>query len=62
MSQLKKFIITQDKTVSDQLIAHGFKLVSHIGDTYTFMNQTIKNFNFDSIDKKTYCFSNILSM
>lgn len=62
MSQFKKFIITKDKTVGDQLIAYGFKLISQIGDTYIFMNQPIKNFNFDGIDKSKYCFSNILSM
>lgn len=59
---MHKFIITNEKNTATSLINAGFKLVSHIGDTYTFMNQTIKNFNFDSIDKKTYCFSNILSM
>lgn len=62
MSQSGKFIITQDKTVSSQLIAYGFKLVSQIGDTYTFLNQPPKHFNFSVIDKSKYCFSNILSM
>lgn len=59
---MDKFIITNEKDTATSLIAAGFKLVSHIGSTYTFVNQTVKNFNFDSIDKKTYCFSNILSM
>ena len=36
----KKFIITQDESVSNVLIAHGFHLVSHIGNTYTFVNET----------------------
>ena len=36
----KKFIITQDESVSNILLAHGFHLVSHIGNTYTFMNET----------------------
>lgn len=62
MSQLEKFIITQDKSVSDQLIAHGFVLVSQIGDTYTFLNQPPKHFSFGALDKSKYCFSNILSM
>lgn len=59
---MDKFIITNEKNTATSLIAAGFKLVSHIGSTYTFVNQTVKNFNFDSIDKKTYYFSNILSM
>lgn len=59
---MDKFIITNEKDTATSLIAAGFKLVSHIGSTYTFVNQTVKNFNFDSIDKKTYYFSNILSM
>lgn len=59
---MDKFIITNEKDTATSLISAGFKLVSHIGSTYTFVNQTVKNFNFDSIDKNTYCFSNILSM
>ena len=56
----KKFIITQDESVSNVLLAHGFYLVSHIGNTYTFMNETQEKFNFDGIDATKICFTNIL--
>ena len=50
MSQSKKFIITQDKSTSDQLIACGFLLLSNNCGTYTFVNESQKNFNFDHFD------------
>lgn len=50
MSQTKKFIITQDKSVSDELIAHGFLLLSNNCGTYTFVNKLQKNFNFSNFD------------
>ena len=56
----KKFIITQDESVSNILLAHGFHLVSHIGNTYTFMNETKEKFNFASIDNTKLHFTNIL--
>ena len=56
----KKFIITQDESVSNVLLAHGFHLVSHIGNTYTFMNETPEKFNFDSVDTAKLYFTNIL--
>ena len=56
----KKFIITQDESVSNVLFAHGFHLVSHIGNTYTFVNETPEKFNFDSIDTTKLHFTNIL--
>ena len=56
----KKFIVTQDASVSNTLIAHGFRLVSHIGNTYTFMNETPEKFNFDSVDTTKLHFTNIL--
>lgn len=56
----KKFIITQDESVSNVLLAHGFHLVSHIGNTYTFMNETPEKFNFDSVDTTKLHFTNIL--
>lgn len=57
----KKFIITQDESVSNVLLAHGFHLVSHIGNTYTFVNDPVK-FNFEQFDKKSVCFTNNLYM
>ena len=45
----KKFIITQDESVSNILLAHGFRLLSNVCGTYTFVNQTAEKFNFSSI-------------
>ena len=56
----KKFIITQDESVSNILLAHGFRLVSHIGNTYIFINETSEKFNFSSIDTTKIHFTNIL--
>lgn len=50
MSQSKKFIITKDKSMSNQLIAHGFLLLSSSCDTYVFVNEPQKNFSFDNYD------------
>lgn len=61
MSQSKKFIITSDKSVGEILIAHGFILLSHMGDTYTFKNEPNK-LNFDLIEKGKISYSNILSL
>lgn len=55
----KKFIVVNDKSAADKLIAAGFILMSQIGDTYTFMNNQ-KNFNFADIGKVHY--TNILSL
>lgn len=56
----KKFIVTQDKSVSNLLIAHGFRLLSNISGTYTFVNETPEKFNFSSIDTAKLHFTNIL--
>lgn len=57
----KKFIIVNDEQTAKKFIAYGFKLISQIGNTYTFQNNAPKNFKFDAIEGK-YCFSNILSL
>ena len=57
---MKKFIKTTDKTTADKLIVYGFKLVSHVGNIYTFLNDV--NLNFDAIDKKQIVYDNILSI
>jgi hypothetical protein len=62
MSQEKKFIKTTDKETADKLIAYGFKLVSHIGNIYTFINQIPECFNFDSVDRKMIVYDNMLSL
>ena len=62
MSQQEKFIITQDKSVSNILIAHGFTLLSNVCGTYTFINITPEKFNFDSIDTTKVYFTNKLNI
>jgi hypothetical protein len=59
---MKKFIKTTDEKTANQLIAAGFKLVSQVGQIYTFLNQPPKNFNFDVVDKKQIVYDNILSL
>lgn len=58
----KKFIKTTDEKTANQLIAAGFKIVSHCGNIYTFFNQVPKNFSFDAIDNKKIVFDNILRL
>ena len=60
MSQSKKFIITQDESMSDKLIAHGFLLLSNNSGTYTFVNRQPENFTFDAFDVKKLHFTNNL--
>ena len=59
---MKKFIKTTDKSTADKLISGGFKLVSQIGNIYTFLNETPQNFNFDVVDKKMIVYDNMLSL
>jgi hypothetical protein len=59
---MKKFIKTTDKETADKLIAYGFKLVSHIGSIYTFLNEMPQNVNFDAVDKKKIVYDNMLSL
>ena len=58
----KKFIIVQDEAIAKKLIASGFRLVSQLNNTYTFMNQVPQNFSFDEIDKSKLAYTNILSL
>ena len=62
MPQDKNFIVTQDKTVSNILIAHGFRLLSNVSSTYTFINQAPEKFDFSSIDTKKLHFTNKISI
>ena len=61
MSQ-KKFIITQDESVSNVLLAHGFHLLSNVDGTYTFINSVPEKFNFSSIDSAKIHFTNKLNI
>lgn len=58
----KKFIKTTDEKTANQLIVAGFKLISHVGQIYTFINEIPKNFNFDAVNKKMIVYDNILSI
>jgi hypothetical protein len=59
---MKQFIKTTDKLTADKLIVAGFKLVSQVGNIYTFLNNPPKQFNFDVIDKTMIVYDNILSL
>lgn len=61
MSQSKKFIITNDKSIRNILIASGFCLISDVCGTYTFANIENVNFNFKSIDVKKIAYTDRLS-
>lgn len=58
----KKFIIVQDEATANKLVASGFQIVSHLNNTYTFMNQVPQHFNFDEVDKSKLAYTNILSL
>ena len=62
MSQKQNFITTTDKETADKLISCGFQLVSHSGNTYTFLNQISTNFSFNEIDEKKMIYTNMLSL
>jgi hypothetical protein len=59
---MKKFIKTTDAETANKLIAFGFKLVSHIGNIYTFLNDVPQNLNFESVDKTKIVYDNKLSL
>jgi hypothetical protein len=58
----KKFIITQDEKTANQLLAAGFKLVTNVAGSYTFMNIAPANFSFAEVERDKYSYTNILSM
>ena len=57
---MKKFIITKDESTANKLLSCGFKLVSNMTGTWTFINIAPTNFNFAEIDKSKYSYSDIL--
>ena len=59
---MKKFIKTTDKETADKLMVCGFKLVSHMGSIYTFLNEAPTECNFDAFDKKKIVYDNKLSL
>ena len=50
MSQKKNFIKTTDVDTATKLEIAGFKLVSHIGNMYTFFNDKSQCMIFEGID------------
>lgn len=58
----QNFIKTTDESTAKKMISEGFKLVSQIGQVYTFLNDVPETFCFDSIDKKHIAYSNMLSI
>lgn len=55
------FIVVQDSNIANKLISAGFQIVSHINNTYTFVNVVPKNFIFENIDVKKLVYTNVLS-
>ena len=58
----KKFIKTTDVETANKLIALNFKLVSHIGSVYTFLNEISQRLNFESVDQTKIAYDNKLSL
>ena len=58
----KKFIKTTDIETANKLIAFGFKMVTNIGNVYTFLNDTPPNMFFDSVDTSKIVYDNKLSL
>ena len=58
----QNFIKTTDESTAKKMISEGFKLVSQIGQVYTFINDIPDNFHFDGVDKKHIAYSNMLSI
>ena len=62
MSRKQNFIKTTDTETATKLEAIGFKLISHIGNVYTFLNETPQNMAFESVDKTKIVYDNKLSL
>ena len=58
----KKFIKTTDNDTANKLIAYGFRLVSQIGNVYTFLNEMPKNIVFEGVDTTKIVYDNKLSL
>lgn len=58
----KKFIKTTDSETANKLIVSGFKLVTQIGNVYTFLNEMPQNMTFESIDITKIAYDNKLSL
>ena len=58
----KKFIKTTDTETANKLITFGFRLVSNIGNVYTFWNELPQNMNFEAVDQTKIVYDNKLSL
>ena len=59
---MKNFLKTTDTETAMKLEALGFKLMSRIGNMYTFLNDTPKSMNFEGIDTKKIVYDDKLSL
>ena len=62
MSRKQNFIKTMDADTAAKLEVAGFKLVSHVGNMYTFLNDKPQRMSFDGIDTKKIVYDNKLSL
>lgn len=58
----QNFIKTTDRSTAEKMISEGLKLVSYVGQVYTFLNDMPESFHFDGIDKKHIAYSNVLNI
>ena len=58
----KRFIVTQNESVANKLIAHGFNLLSNVCGTYTFVNEVPEKLNFAGIYITKLHFTNKISI
>lgn len=58
----KKFIKTTDTETANKLLVLGFRLITHIGDVYTFLNEQPQNMTFESVDQTKMAYDNKLSL
>lgn len=59
---MKNFIKTTDADTAQKLMALGFKLVSQMGNVYTFLNEASHSLTFESVDKSKIAYDNKLSL
>jgi hypothetical protein len=58
----KTFIKTTDVETANKLTALGFKLVNHMGEVYTFLNEVPQKLNFESVEKSKIVYDDKLSL
>lgn len=60
MDKMKKFIVVQSESMANQLITHGFLLLSNNSGIYTFVNKMPDKFDFSSFDNSKFHFTDKL--